>query len=231
MNDVAKEELVNRFRAYLDATSEEALVSEGEGGGGPDGEGTDLYTLFVEMAGLRNEVRTESRLVKEALDQFRSVFDRLQADHAAMERELERTRAEERVRSRALLKPLLLELLEVRDRLAAGIKALPAEPRSWFAIFRRRRETLGLEAWREGQAMTLRRLDRLLLDRQVQAVDVVGRVLDPRLARAVAMIRNDDLDDGVVVEEVRPGFRWEEDLLRPADVVVNKRATVKEKLS
>src|SRR5208283_4133810 len=43
----------------------------------PDDPGatTDLYSVFVEVAGLRSEVRTESRLVKEALDQFRDVFD------------------------------------------------------------------------------------------------------------------------------------------------------------
>jgi molecular chaperone GrpE len=49
-------------------------------------EEADLFSVFVELAGLRNEVRTQSRLVKEALDQFRGVFDTLQASHATLER-------------------------------------------------------------------------------------------------------------------------------------------------
>ena len=46
--------------------------------------------LFVEVAGLRSEVRTESRLVKEALDQFRGVFDTLRASQATLQQELDR---------------------------------------------------------------------------------------------------------------------------------------------
>ena len=82
----------------------------------------DLFSVFVELAALRNEVRTESRLVKEALDQFRGVFDTLQSSHATLEQELKRAQAEAHERGRALLRPLLLDLLDLRDRLAAGLQ-------------------------------------------------------------------------------------------------------------
>src|ERR1019366_7238098 len=67
---------------------------------GPEkgGEEADLFSVFVELAGLRNEVRTESRLVKDA--QFRGVFDTLQASHAAMEADLSRARADTREHGR-----------------------------------------------------------------------------------------------------------------------------------
>ena len=70
MDDSIKQALLSRFQAYLDSAAAEAPE--------PRTETADLYSLFVEVAGLRSEVRTESRLVKEALDQFRGVFDLLQ---------------------------------------------------------------------------------------------------------------------------------------------------------
>ena len=57
-------------------------------------EEADLFSIFVELAGLRNETRTQSRLVKEAIDRFRDVFDTLQSSHAMLEQDLKRTRAE-----------------------------------------------------------------------------------------------------------------------------------------
>jgi molecular chaperone GrpE len=70
--------------------------------------------------------------------------------------------------------------------------------------------------------MTLRRLDRILADRQVVALTAVGRPFDPRTMRAVATVEDQGRDHGVVVEEMRPGFLWGDDLLRPAEVVVNR---------
>ena len=69
----------------------------------------DLFSVFVELAAVRNEVRTESRLVKEALDQFRGVFDTLRSSQATLQQELQRAQAEARERGQALLRPLLLD--------------------------------------------------------------------------------------------------------------------------
>ena len=124
MDAAVKETLLDQFRCYLDSI-EEAPEE-------PDAAGAeaDLFTVFVELAAVRNEVRTESRLVKEALDQFRGVFATLQSSHATLEQELKRAQAEARERGRALLRPLLLELLDLRDRLAAGLQQPTAPPRA-----------------------------------------------------------------------------------------------------
>ena len=222
MDETIREKLLSRFVAYLDgldhdefgavpATAEEAR------------EEADLFSVFVELAGLRNEVRTQSRLVKEALDQFRGVFDTLQASHATLEQELKRARAEAHDRERTLLKPLLLDIIDVRDRLSAGLKpAMAASPR-WYERFRPKTKREAEEAWREGMRMTLRRIDKLLADRRIVATETVGRPFDPRLAAAVATIEDPAAADGIVVEEVRPGFLWQGELLRPAEVIVAKR--------
>ncbi len=72
--------------------------------------------------------------------------------------------------------------------------------------------------------MTLRRIDRILADRHVVAMQTLGQPFDPRCAVAMATVEHPDAD-GIVMEEVRPGFLWQGDLLRPAEVIVARRDT------
>jgi molecular chaperone GrpE len=222
LDETIREKLLSRFVAYLDG------LDSDESGAAPAAvepapEETDLFSVFVELAGLRNEVRTQSRLLKEALDRFRAVFDTLQASHATLEQELKRARAEALDRDRTLLKPLLLEIIDVRDRLAAGLKPAVAPPARWYRRLRRNAKRAE-EPWRVGMRMTLRRIDKLLADRRIVATETVGHPFDPRLAAAVATVEDPAAADGIVVEEVRPGFLWQGELLRPAEVIVARRA-------
>jgi molecular chaperone GrpE len=217
----------------------------------------DLFSVFVELAGLRSEVRTESRLVKEALDQFRAVFDALQASQATLQRELERARAETREQSRATLRPLLLDIIDLRDRLLAALAA-PAPPPPdvspggaagvWRRLWRSRpgydrsgydrsgydrsgqdrSATGGIAAWQDGVRMILRRLDQVLADRRVVAVALLGRPYDARLARVVGTEADPAAAAGTVLEEVRPGFLWDDQVLRSAEVIVCKGAATGE---
>jgi molecular chaperone GrpE len=221
LDETLKQQLLGRFATYLDAIE----PGEADVDASADGcEEADLFSIFVELAGLRNETRTQSRLVKEAIDRFGDVFDTLQSSHAMLEQNLKQTRAEADDRERMLIKPLLLDIIDIRDRLGAGLKpGATALPR-WYERFlanNRQRETA--EAWREGLRMTLRRIDALLADRRVIPSETVGRPFDPRIATAVATVADPDVADGIVVEDVRPGFHWQGELLRLAEVVVAKR--------
>ena len=217
MDDAIKERLLDQFREYLDGmdAQPESVPDPGNGE-------SDLFSVFVELAAVRNEVRTESRLVKEALDQFRGVFGTLQSSHATLEQELRRARDEARERDKALLRPLLLDLLELRDRLDAALQLPPARPTGWLS--RWRKPPADAETWREGLGITSRRLDRILTDRRVSRIDLTAQRFDPRIARAVGTAHDPKAAPGIVLEEVRAGYRWNEDLLRAAEVIVSKAA-------
>ena len=221
MDAAVKETLLDQFRDYLDSLDEVPQTVDAEG---PE---TDLFTIFVELAAMRNEMRTESRLLKEALDEFRGVFGTLQSSHATLEQELKRARADSQERARALLRPLLVQLLDLRDRLAAGLQ--PAAERSvrWLDRWRTRRPDQP-ESWREGLGITLRRLDRILADRRVARIETIGRRFDPRVGRVVGTSKDVSIGAGVVVEEVSAGFLWDDELLRAAEVIVNKAGTDEE---
>lgn len=214
MDDSIKQALLGRFQAYLDAADTEPPE--------PRGETSDLYSIFVEVAGLRSEVRTESRLVKEALDQVRGVFDMLQANQASLRHELDRARSSAREQADAALRPLLLDVIDLRDRLLAALRLVSAPPRGWSRL---RRPAPGHAAWQEGLQMTVRRLDQALLDRRVAPMQLVGQPLDPWRARVVGTSTDTAAADGTVLEEVRSGFLWDDQVLRTADVIVSKSAT------
>lgn len=131
MDEATKDALLARFRTYLDCTDDDLDdgPADARTGAQPgDVERSDLYSLLVELAGLRAEVRSESRLVKEALDQSRSLLEPLRTGNAALQRDLKRAEAALDEQEQRLFKPLLLELLEIRDRLAAGLQAETSAP-------------------------------------------------------------------------------------------------------
>lgn len=214
MDDSIKQALLSRFQAYLESAETAAPQSRTET--------SDLYSIFVEVAGLRSEVRTESRLVKEALDQFRGVFDMLQASQATVQQELERARSAARDQAEAALRPLLLDVIDLRDRLLAALKSAAARP-GWVGRLVGRPASGG-EAWQQGLRMTVRRLDQVLLDRRVVPMQLVGLPFDPRRARVVATLADGSTADGTVLEEIRTGFLWDDQVLRTADVIVSKNA-------
>lgn len=215
MDDSIKQALIDRFRGYLD------MVEDGEEPPDDPGETADLFSVLVEMAALRSEVRTESRLVKEALEQFRGVFDSLQASQATLQRELDRARTETRDQARSALRPLLLDVIDLRDRLMAALTlSAAAGPRWRDRLWRRDRS--GVAAWQEGLRMTLRRLDQVLLDRRVVATQLAGLPFDPQLARAIGTAADSSVAEGTVIKEVRAGFLWDDQVLRTAEVIVSK---------
>jgi molecular chaperone GrpE len=215
LDDSIKQALIDRFRGYLD------MVEDGEEPPDDPGETADLFSVLVEMAALRSEVRTESRLVKDALEQFRGVFDSLQASQATLQRELDRARTETRDQARSALRPLLLDVIDLRDRLVAALTlSAVARPRWHDRLWRRDRS--GVAAWQEGLRMTLRRLDQVLLDRRVVATQLAGLPFDPQLARAIGTAAESSVAEGTVIKEVRAGFLWDDQVLRTAEVIVSK---------
>jgi molecular chaperone GrpE len=220
MDTETKEQLLDRFRAYLDKLPEATPVESAE-----TDRRTDLYSLFAELAALKNEVRLESRQVKTALDEFRAVFETLQASQTQLGGELDRARAALPEQRRAALKPVLLELLELRDRLEAGLRVLQNYRPALLArlLGAGRRERALLRAITEGQDISLRRLDQILNTQQVASLNAQGQPLDPHTMRAAELDQRPDLANGIVTEELRKGYLWQGELLRLAEVKVNRR--------
>jgi molecular chaperone GrpE len=215
MDEASKERLVAELRGYLDTLPQEAAQENAAA------REVDLYSLFTELAGLRNEVRLESRQFKRALDEFRDVFTTVEASGERVQRELDTRRESEAAAIAGAERALLLELIELRDRLQQA-QRLAADYRPARARWLIRREQAPIEGLAEGLGITLRRLDQSLDSYGVSAVETVGRPLDPHTMRATAVRTEPGQPDGAVLEETRRGYCRSGQVLRLAEVIANK---------
>ena len=221
LDDAKKAVLLEAFRAALEEETDTPSMEEPEGVG-PE-QRADLFSLFSELAALKSEVHLEARQFKTAVERFGGVADTLQSDRETWKEQLARAREDAEQRSQEALKPLLLELLELRDRLEAGLHAAERYRPKRFAMRSHRHEADLIKALRNGQELTLRRLENLLVSYDVRPIPVLNRELDPHTMRAAEIDHHADTKNGVVTAELRKGFYWgDKKVLRTAEVKVNK---------
>jgi molecular chaperone GrpE len=72
----------------------------------------------------------------------------------------------------------------------------------------------------EGLKTIHRKLLNLLERQGITPIQSLGQAFDPRFHEAIDSVRSDDHESGIVVEEVQKGYRWGDELLRPARVRV-----------
>ena len=182
----------------------------------------NLALLFSELSVLRNEVRVQARQFKTALDEMRSLTELLGEQNKRLGRDLERAREMQGMAQRQTERPLLLDMLDVRDRIAAAV-AVMSDYRPGFFSRLASAETKLAQGLGEGIALTLRRLDDALSERRVRPIEAVGGRLDPNTMRVVSVAYDAQRKPGEVLSEGRRGYVRDEELLRLAEVIVNKR--------
>ena len=72
----------------------------------------------------------------------------------------------------------------------------------------------------KGVELIVKQMQEILRQLQVNKVATVGEEFDPRLHEALGAVERDDLPDQHVAEEIRPGYKLRDRLLRPALVRV-----------
>jgi molecular chaperone GrpE len=215
MDESAKDQLVARFRSYLDSVDTAPTGDAGTQGDSPP----DLFTLLAELAALKSEVKLESRNLKSAVEEFRGLYATLREANTRLADEQARCREQEQLLGQQAQKELLLDLLELRDRLQAGHDQAV---RFRLGGFGRRAAVRFVASMAEGMAMNLRRLDETLERRGVRPLPVLGKPFDPHTMHAAELARDSDQAEGLVVGELRKGFLHQDKLLRSAEVVVNR---------
>ena len=75
----------------------------------------------------------------------------------------------------------------------------------------------------EGLLMVKKELSTALEKNGITKIDSLDNKFDPNLHQAMMEIENDDLDEGVVVQEIQTGYMMHDRLLRPAMVAVSKK--------
>jgi molecular chaperone GrpE len=151
---------------------------------------------------------TQSEQTRQALDMAQRALDGLQQER-------------DRIARQAKL-DLIEALLPVVDGIEAGLKSGAAQVKMLAVTAPEAAQALA--AWLKGQQLLRERLLRLLAVEGVVPVAAVGHPFNPYHHVAVKAVSDPTKESGMIIAEERRGYRCGEQVLRYADVVVNRRS-------
>ena len=76
----------------------------------------------------------------------------------------------------------------------------------------------------DGLLMIKKELSSALEKNGITKIDTLNKKFDPNLHQAMMEIENNELDEGIVVQEIQTGYMMHDRLLRPAMVGVSKKS-------
>ena len=140
-----------------------------------------------------------------ARDEVQANFARYQRLAADFENYKRRTRQELADRTQYANEELLRKLLPILDNLRRALDHAPEGiDRNWF----------------DGLRMVVRQFEDTLQAQGVSPIPAVGEKFDPSQHEAIAREETDEHEEGTIVEEMQPGYRLHERVLRPTLVKV-----------
>ena len=138
-------------------------------------------------------------------DEAEATFARYQRLAADFENYKRRTRQDLTDRTQFANEELLRKLLPLRDNLQRALEHAPEGiDRNWF----------------EGIKMVVRQFDDVLQAQGLSTIPAVGEKFDPAQHEAIASEETDEHEEGTIVEEMQPGYRLHNRVIRPALVKV-----------
>jgi molecular chaperone GrpE len=143
-----------------------------------------------EIARLREELRREHDLYLRALADFENYRKRVDRDRAAVARSGKRD--------------IIMSLLSVLDDFDRALEHVGEAPPSVA----------------EGLQSVQRKFLKFLESQGITPLQSVGAPFDPLLHEAIGTVESDKVESGAVAQELQRGYRWGDDVLRPARVRV-----------
>ncbi len=182
------------------AAAQETALDESDGeaaelGPEPTQQEDELHALREQLAGAQREAA-------ESHDKYL----RARADMENYKKRIERTYAD---LAKTAKKDLLRKLLGVKDNLERALH------------YGETAEGTAGEGIIEGVRLTQYQLDQLLTQEGVQPIEAEGQPFDPQRQEALQRVEDPNVPDHTVVKVVRKGYTYQDEVLRPAQVIVS----------
>lgn len=151
--------------------------------------------------------------MKKQCDEYLAGWQRAKADYDNLEKQFARDRAE-------LIKnaneDLILSLLPTLDNFEKAQAHLP----DISSCSAEDQKLIG--QWMDGMQNIYKQIFETLRQLGLERMEVLGKEFDPNTMEAVEQRQIDGRGDDEVVEEIVPGYRFNNKIIRPARVAVNK---------
>lgn len=162
---------------------------------------------------LLEEMVTISKKEYEALkakrDERDSYYDKYVRAHAEFENAKKRIEKEKGDFLKYANESFIIDLLPIIDSLEISEKHI--------------KEAKDFKAVQEGVDMIHLQIQKFLKDIGVDRVGSVGEKFNPNLHEAIETVDAKDKEEGLIVEELKPGYTFNGKLLRPASVRIVKK--------
>lgn len=173
---------------------------------GPDTQGT----TFVEQPPAEERVAPDplAARVAELEAELASQRDQALRDRADFENTRKRLQREKEEAVRFANANLLEKLLPVVDNFELGLAAA--------------RQSADGSAVLSGMSMVQKQLEDFLRDSGLQPIDATGSKFDPNLHEALGEEPSKEVPEGIVIRQIRKGWKLRDRLIRAANVFVSK---------
>ncbi|HEY7716322.1 MAG TPA: nucleotide exchange factor GrpE [Candidatus Binatia bacterium] len=149
------------------------------------------FNAVGEVERLREELRREHDKLVRALADFDNYRRRVERERASAARSGKRE--------------MILRLLDVLDDFDRALGQVEGAAASAFVT---------------GVQVLHRKLLGVLESEGIEAMESLGASFDPRYHDAIGTVESDELEPGAIAEELQRGYRWGDDVIRPARVRV-----------
>lgn len=164
-------------------------------------EGVQISPVEEDLEELRGALEDATRKNEEYL----GLLQRLQADFQNYRKRIEQEREEQ---TKSIKANVIVKILPVLDDFERALDEMPEKAKQ--------------EDWVQGILLIERKLRGVLQNEGVTKVDAKGKEFNPWEHEAVMHRESSDKESGDVVEVFREGYKLDDKIIRPAQVIVGK---------
>ncbi|SFJ09403.1 nucleotide exchange factor GrpE [Thermoflavimicrobium dichotomicum] len=163
--------------------------------------------LQKEIESLKQKLSEYETLTEELQQKLAEMHEKLLMSHADLENFRRRARKDKEDALKYASVPLIESLLPVLDNFE---RALDAADKS-----------LDAEGLKQGVEMVYRQFLQVLSQAGLTLIEAEGKPFNPHEHNAVMQVESDQYEPGMVVEELQPGYRYKDRVIRPSMVKVS----------
>ncbi len=175
-----------------------------------------VSVLSEDEANTNNELEEESNDTF-SLEEFRNLLEEEKKRSEDLENKLKHALAD----FQNLTKKTQLE---IKNGINTRITQLMIEFLKIYDDFIRAKEVFSKnEGNIEGLDSIIKNMDSLLEQNNVNPIDALGEIFDPKLHEAISIINDPKLDDNTITKEIRKGYISHTKVIRPSLVEISKK--------
>ncbi len=175
-----------------------------------------VSVLSEDEANTNNELEEESNDTF-SLDEFRNLLEEEKKRSEDLENKLKHALAD----FQNLTKKTQLE---IKNGINSRITQFMIEFLKIYDDFIRAKEVFSKnEGNIEGLDSIIKNMDSLLEQNNVNPIDALGEIFDPKLHEAISIINDPKLDDNTITKEIRKGYISHTKVIRPSLVEISKK--------